>query len=70
MMDRRPYEECFICGELTGRAGKSDDSIYCEKCDLGPFCVDCFDEHEKGIADVKCISKTVLVYQGEEYELK
>lgn len=26
-------EVCFACGEPTGRAGKSEDSIYCDECE-------------------------------------
>ena len=38
-------EECYECGEHTGRAGASDDSLYCENCNRGPYCSDCFTEH-------------------------
>jgi hypothetical protein len=34
-------EHCFICGTETGRAGKSEDSIYDED-DAGPYCEDCY----------------------------
>ena len=44
-----PYEHCFKCGGLTGKAGRGDDSIYCvdENVDLGPFCEDCWHDHER-----------------------
>lgn len=38
-------EYCTTCGEPTGRAGRSEDSIYCDHCDEGPFCVSCLDAH-------------------------
>ncbi len=38
-------ERCCSCDEPTGRAGRADDSLYCE-CGAGPFCEDCWDEHE------------------------
>ena len=34
-------EECVQCGELTGRAGRADDSLYID--DAGPFCSECFE---------------------------
>jgi len=40
-------EECCLCGEYTGNAGRGDGSIYCDKCDTGPYCSDC-------IVDEKC----------------
>lgn len=41
------HERCCHCGELTGRAGISDDSIYVDLSDgtLGPLCADCFDKY-------------------------
>lgn len=39
MADR--FEYCFLCGELTGRAGKADDSIYSDD-GRGPWCLDCY----------------------------
>ena len=36
------YEECYVCGNYTGRAGIADDSLYIE--DVGPFCEDCYEE--------------------------
>ena len=38
------YEDCSICAELTGRAGRSDDSIYFELPsgeEVGPLCPAC-----------------------------
>ena len=40
MCERR--EECCECGNLTGRAGQAEDSLYTEA-GKGPFCEDCFD---------------------------
>lgn len=44
-------EFCACCGEPTGRAGRHEDSIYCDKetggaCEAGPFCWPCWNEHE------------------------
>ena len=38
-MNQRPEERCFVCDEPTGRAGRSDDSIYWA--DTGPWCLSC-----------------------------
>uniref|UniRef100_A0A6M3LX22 RING-type domain-containing protein n=1 Tax=viral metagenome TaxID=1070528 RepID=A0A6M3LX22_9ZZZZ len=37
-------EYCLACGEPTGRAGRGDDSIYCD-CGSGPFCIECWRCH-------------------------
>lgn len=45
---RRPgstLEHCLACGDPTGRAGRGDDSIYCDQCECGPFCEKCIDAH-------------------------
>lgn len=42
---RIPIESCDACGNATGRAGKSEDSLYCADCGDGPFCENCFDTH-------------------------
>ena len=39
------YEYCCECGNKTGCAGKSDDSLYLED-GRGPFCEPCYD-HER-----------------------
>lgn len=39
-------EHCSQCGERTGRAGRGEDSIYCDECEAGPFCEQCWREHE------------------------
>jgi len=44
-MRELPIERCCYCNDATGRAGKGEDSLYCEHCDAGPFCGECFDEH-------------------------
>lgn len=38
-------EECSVCLTNTGHAGEGEDSLFCE-CGEGPFCCDCWDEHE------------------------
>ena len=40
------YEKCCVCGENTDKAGIGDDSLYCDTCDAGPFCEQCWDEHK------------------------
>jgi len=37
----KEQEICIACGEATGRAGRGDDSLYCETCDKGPYCLEC-----------------------------
>ena len=37
----RDIEMCCNCNSPTGKAGRGDDSIYCE-CGDGPFCLDCY----------------------------
>jgi hypothetical protein len=55
-------ETCVQCYEPTGRAGRSDDSIYCELLtdyegqeigdEIGPLCVACYRRlRELGIVD-------------------
>ena len=45
-MDRLEY--CCVrgCEQPTGRAGRGDDSIYCDVCDAGPYCSECWKDHE------------------------
>lgn len=38
-------EYCISCGSATDKAGKADDSLYCEHCDIGPFCETCYAAH-------------------------
>jgi len=42
-------ERCCLCDELTGRAGRGEDSLYINtgKAELGPLCPNCW----QGIAD-------------------
>ncbi len=51
-MNGRPLEMCVVCDDPTGRAGRGEDSIYCDVCEVvgvnilcGPFCADCYDIH-------------------------
>lgn len=50
-------ELCCECDEPTGRAGKSDDSLYCEFCEGGPFCEECHGPHVN-----KCGEQTAQVF--------
>lgn len=43
-MGIRPKEVCTACDRPTGKAGRADDSLYCETCERGPFCPECFGE--------------------------
>jgi len=48
-------ETCVLCGDLTGKAGKGEDSLYSEWAikpptlhyevgeEIGPLCASCFD---------------------------
>lgn len=44
-------EYCMECDQTTGRAGRAEDSIFCDTCEetvnheVGPFCVECWHEH-------------------------
>ena len=52
-MEKQRSERCEICGALTGRAGRAEDSIFVilqcnfsglkEKDELGPLCQECLD---------------------------
>ena len=42
MSDVKRYEHCFVCDDLTGKAGRADDSLYINS--VGPFCENCYDE--------------------------
>jgi len=45
-------ELCVLCDEPTGGAGCGEDSLYCDICDIGPLCEECWgigghDEHDE-----------------------
>ncbi len=45
------HEYCTICGELTGGAGRDEDSNYVDKYgenELGPLCDECYHYLIKG----------------------
>jgi len=46
MTEAQDLEYCTECGSPTGKAGRGEDSLYCDDCDLGPFCEDCYDKHQ------------------------
>lgn len=46
-MHKVEIEKCIFCDEPTGRAGRDEDSLYCEQCDRGPYCESCWDRHLK-----------------------
>jgi len=39
----QPEEQCFLCGSLSGKAGKDEDSLYTNEEGVGPFCDHCWD---------------------------
>lgn len=41
------YEICSVCSCETGKAGIGEDSIYCDVCECGPFCDECWIQHNK-----------------------
>ena len=45
MSSEMRIERCIECDEPTGRAGKYDDSLYCDECGEGPFCEEHAAEH-------------------------
>ena len=56
LMTEPQYEHCSICDDLTGRAGRADDSLYAERLDgtgeVGPLCYECFQQLvEAGVID-------------------
>ncbi len=65
MSQNRGLEICVVCAEPTERAGRADDSLFCEVCDGGPFCASCFDEHS-----VECLRKDNTALRGENERLK
>jgi len=40
------FEMCIVCDEPTDKAGKCEDSNYCDECGNGPYCDKCFSEHD------------------------
>lgn len=40
-------ERCVVCEEPTGNAGAGDGSIYCDACNEGPFCDECWAAHQE-----------------------
>lgn len=49
-MKHLPLEYCIKCDQPTGRAGRAEDSLYCDNpdCDKGPYCEDCYTTDEEG----------------------
>ncbi len=45
MAEPRRLERCCVCDDPTGRAGAGEDSIFCERCEVGPFCEECAKGH-------------------------
>lgn len=44
-MAEMTFEHCEQCGELTGRAGRGDDSLFVG--DQGPLCSSCYCEVDR-----------------------
>ena len=45
VMSDRPLEYCFLCDNPTDKAGAADDSVFCDCCDTGPYCEECWGKH-------------------------
>ncbi len=45
-----PLEYCYNCNSPTGRAGRSEDSLYLG--DIGPLCEVCYDEATEELISV------------------
>ena len=39
-------EYCCVCACPTGREPALGESLYCALCEAGPFCPECFQEHD------------------------
>lgn len=67
-------ELCFLCDEPTGRAGRADDSIFCELCNdcclvHGPFCEDCWDNHKRAHRSMPKVLESLARIVTEATEL-
>ncbi len=40
-------ERCISCGDPTGKAGAGEDSLYCSKCENGPYCSEHYDHQNE-----------------------
>jgi len=49
-------ELCYLCDEPTGKAGAGDGSIYDDN-GTGPFCEQCWEEHE--LASAKATTDSI-----------
>ena len=53
LIQEERYEYCTVCSSRTGRAGRGEDSIYCDECEeargleVGPFCEECWENHKR-----------------------
>jgi hypothetical protein len=59
-----PLERCYKCDEPTGRAGRSDDSLYCDECGQGPFCSECMEQHERKNPSVTDLQFTIEITES------
>lgn len=68
-MTESKYEVCCSCGELTGRAGAGEDSLYLQE--VGPFCEDCYEvcTSYAGIADAQ-LRQRITELQAEVERIK
>jgi hypothetical protein len=44
------HEECFLCGELTGKCGEGEDSLY-DDYGNGPYCQKCYYDDQTSTRD-------------------
>ena len=51
-------ERCIQCDELTGGAGRGDDSLYGDNGD-GPYCEECYDKTPDGECTYRDLGRTI-----------
>ena len=52
------YEECEICNDHTGRAGRNEDSIFFLDGMIGPLCEECLEQLRREIMDGMGLEQT------------
>ena len=58
-LKKNNQEICVGCDELLGEIGKGLASYYCECSKVGPYCLDCWEDH-------KIVCSTASEIDGEE----
>ena len=62
-------ERCSVCDRPTDRAGRHDDSMFCDQCDAGPFCETCCLREEECLCP-SCATKEIERLHKRIEELK